>query len=216
MLNINSRHKFRFKTFAPRHWYQFKSSYSLKYAFYLLLAMSFGLILLEAPVLYLINQNYDFFLGLAIHKSPSLISHLEKERVWINIIFFINGISLFVLNSWLVHRLIQKFEGPVKGIERHLKKLIYGHWNIPELKVREKDEFKHLVEEYNYFYKTLQVTTEKEIQILEMLKFDKTNRESYSQWINLLHEKKSRMGYEEIALENTFAASSSTNWRRVS
>lgn len=216
MFTAHGRHRFQLRTYVPRHWHQLRSSQAWKYAFYLMTALACGLIVLGAPLLYWINQNYDFFKDLAIHKSPSLLKHLEKEQIWVNSLFVLNALSLLVINVWLVYRIIQKFEGPARALERHLKTLIYGRWNVPELKVREYDEFKSLVDEYNYFYKALQTLTEKEILTLESMHLDRNLKESYSNWFNLLQEKKSRMGYDEIALENTIAAVSSRHWRRAS
>lgn len=216
MLSSQSKHPFQLKSYVPVRWHQIRDSQKWKYTFYLLLALVGGLIVLTLPVIYWLNQNYEFFKSLSLSKTPSLFRHLEREQIWINTLMGFNLLALILLNVWLVRRLIEKFEGPARAIERHLKKLIRGEWKTPELKTRESDELKLLVEEYNYFYKTLQTLTLNEIKALESIRIDRSQRDSYSWWYQLLQQKKARMGYADIADENVLAASSSLYWRRVS
>lgn len=216
MLSMQGKHPFQLKTYVPLRWHKIRSSQSWKYTVYLLAALFGGMLILSLPVLYWINQNYEFFKNLSLAKVPSLFRHLEREQIWINALYLVSAISLFVLNAWLVHRLIGKFEGPARAIENHLKKLIRGEWKTPELRIRDSDELRGLVDEYNYFYKTLQSLTLNEIKTLEEIHVERSLRESYSRWYQLLQQKKSRMGYTDIAKENIMAASSSQYWSRVS
>lgn len=216
MMSMQGKHPFQLKTYVPVRWHKFRNSQSWKYILYLLTALIGGMFILSLPVLYWINQNYEFFKNLSLVKAPSLFRHLEREQIWINALYLVSTISLFILNSWLIHRLIEKFEGPARSIEQHLKKLIRGEWKIQELQIRESDELRGLVDEYNYFYKTLQALTLNEIKTLEKIRVDRNMRDSYSLWYQLLQQKKARMGYADIANENIMAASSSLYWRRVS
>lgn len=216
MMSMHGKHPFQLKTYVPMRWHQMRNSQSWEYTGYLLLALGGGMFILALPVLYWLNQNYEFFKDLSLTKAPSLFHHLEREQIWINALFLVSIVSLLVLNSWLIHRLIGKFEGPARSIEIHLKKLIRGEWKTPELQIRDSDELRGLVDEYNYFYKTLQTLTINEIKTLEKIEVDRRMRDSYSLWYQLLQQKKSRMGYSDIANENIVAASSSLYWRRVS
>jgi hypothetical protein len=216
MLTTQGKHPFQLKTYVPVRWHHIRNSQSWKYTIYLLIALSCGILIVSLPVLYWINQNYEFFKNLSLSKAPSLFLHLEREQIWINAIYLVSMLSLFILNSWLIHRLISKFEGPARALEVHLKKLIRGEWKSPELQTRDNDELKSLVDEYNYFYKTLQSLTVNEIKTLEKIRVDRSMRDSYSLWFQLLQQKKSRMGYADIANENILAASSSLYWKRVS
>jgi hypothetical protein len=216
MMSTQGKHPFQLKTYVPMRWHQMRNSQSWKYTAYMLLALLGGMFILSLPILYWLNQNYEFFKDLALTKAPSLFHHLQREQIWINTLYLVSSMSLLVLNSWLIHRLIGKFEGPARSIETHLKKLIRGEWNTPELRIRDSDELRGLVDDYNYFYKTLQTLTVNEIKTLEKIRVDRTLRDSYSCWYQLLQQKKSRMGYADIAIENITAASSSLYWRRVS
>jgi hypothetical protein len=216
MMSMQGKHPFQLKTYVPIRWKKMRNSQSWKYTIYLIAALIGGMFILSLPVLYWLNQNYEFFKDLSLTKAPSLFRHLEREQIWMNALFIVSTVSLLILNSWLVHRLIGKFEGPARSIELHLKRLIRGEWATSELRIRESDELRSLADEYNYFFKTLQILTLNEIKILEKIRVDRSIRDSYSLWYQLLQQKKARMGHTDIANENIMASSSSLYWRRVS
>lgn len=172
--------------------------------------------LASAPFIYFANENFLFFQKLAFDASPSLLAHLEREQVLFNISASILFLALWISNWWFAKNFVNNFQGQVHSFDRHLKHLIRGEWFTPPLRVREKDDFKDLVEQYGYFYKSLQAMTKSEIHILEKMKIDPSQRENYTLWKMLLQQKKSRLGYEEIMTENANAANSSAYWKRAS
>jgi hypothetical protein len=176
-----------------------------------LLSMMIG-----GPLIYLSNENFNFFQRLSVDTSPSLLGHLEREQVWFNIISIFLLSSIAFGNWWFAFKLIRNFRGQVNSFDRHLKHLIRGEWHVPPLRVRENDDFKELVEQYGYFYKSVQAMTKGEIQLLEKMKIDPSQRENYILWKTLLQQKKSRLGYEEIITENSSAITSSIYWKRAS
>lgn len=149
------------------------------------------------PFFYIANQNFSFFQDLALNTSPSLIQHLEREQLWFNTILIGLLAGLIFSNFWFAHKLVKQLRSQVASFDRHLKHLIRGDWHIPQLKIREKDEFKILVEQYGYFYRSLQAMTKSEIQILEKMKIDPANREAYTLWTMLLTQKRSRLGLDD-------------------
>lgn len=183
---------------------------------YFLVSTSLLIILICSPFIYFSNENFRFFQNLAVETSPSLLAHLEREQLWFNILATFLLSTLCGANWWFAIKLVGSFRGQVNSFDRHLKHLIRGEWFVPPLRVREKDDFKDLVEQYGYFYKSLQAMTKAEIQILEKMKIDPSQRENYTLWKMLLQQKKSRLGYEEIVTENSHAASSSLYWKRAS
>jgi hypothetical protein len=172
--------------------------------------------LISGPFIYFSNENFLFFQKLAVDSSPSLLAHLEREQVLFNIAASILFLALFASNWWFASKFVKNFQGQVHSFDRHLKHLIRGEWFTPPLRVREKDDFKDLVEQYGYFYKSIQAMTKAEIQLLEKMKIDPSQRENFTLWKMLLQQKKSRLGYEEIMTENTNAANSSIYWKRAS
>lgn len=169
----------------------------------------------SCPFVYYANENFKFFQTLSLEKSTSLLTHLEREQLLFNIMYLF--ISIFVTFShwWFINKLSKNYQGQVHSFDRHLKHLIRGEWFTPPLRVREKDDFKNLVEQYGYFYKSLQAMTKSEIQILEKMKIDPSQRENYTLWKTLIQQKKSRLGHEEIMSENTQASFSSHHWNRT-
>lgn len=173
------------------------------------------LVSVSFPFVFFANENFMFFQNLALESSPSLISHLEREQIWFNILYFITIVSIGFSHWWFTKKFVSNFNGQVQSFDRHLKHLIRGEWFTPPLRVREKDDFKELVEQYGYFYKSLQALTKSEIQLLEKMKIDPSQRENYTLWKMLLQQKKARMGYEEIISENNQALNSSSYWKRA-
>jgi hypothetical protein len=189
---------------------------SNKTVYYFLGSITLVFVLICGPFIFFANENFRFFQNLALDTSPSLLAHLEREQVWFNILSLALLISVCLANWWFALKFVRNFRGQIISFDRHLKHLIRGEWFIPPLRVREKDDFKDLVEQYSYFYKSIQAMTKSEIQLLEKMKIDPSQRENYVLWKTLLQQKKSRMGYEEIVTENTHAATSSIYWKRAS
>lgn len=184
--------------------------------YYFLASSTATLLFLCGPFIYFTNENFQLFQKLALESSPSLLVHLEREQMLFNIIIFILFLSLAMSNWWFANKFVKNFQGQVHSFDRHLKHLIRGEWFTPPLRVRENDDFKDLVEQYGYFYKSIQAMTKAEIQMLEKMKIDPSQRENYILWKMLLQQKKSRLGYEEIINENANAATSSIHWNRAS
>ncbi len=193
-----------------------KWEHSNKSVYYFMVSTSLLIVLMASPFFYLTNENYRFFQSLAVETSPSLLAHLEREQLWFNILATVLLTTLCGTNWWFAVKLIGSFRGQVHSFDRHLKHLIRGEWFIPPLRVREKDDFKELVEQYGYFYKSLQAMTKAEVQLLEKMKIDPSQRENFTLWKMLLQQKKSRLGYEEVVTENTQASHSSLFWKRAS
>lgn len=193
-----------------------KWEYSSKPIYFFLASTAVLLTFLTVPFIYLGNENFRFFQNLALDMSPTLLSHLEREQIWFNILTTTFICSILLGNWWFSIKLVNSFRGQAQAFDRHLKHLIRGEWYIPPLRVREKDDFKNLVEQYSYFYKSIQAMTKAEIQLLERMKINPTERENFNLWKTLLQQKKSRLGYEEIVTENSHAANSTLYWKRVS
>lgn len=170
--------------------------------------------LIFGPFIYLINQNFNFFQGLAIDSSPTLLTHLDREQTWFNILSFTLLVIFAVTNWWFAMKILRNFRGQMHALDRHLRHLIRGEWFTPPLKVRKNDDFKDVVEQYGYFYKSLQAMTKAEVHLLEKMKIDPSQRETYTIWKTLLQQKKARLGHEEIMSENARAAEFSHHWKK--
>lgn len=189
---------------------------SNKSIYYFFVSTSILILMTCLPFVFLTNENYYFFQSLAVDTSPSLLGHLEREQLWFNIAATTTLLALCFANGWFAVKLVHNFRSQVHAFDRHLKHLIRGEWFVPALRIRENDDFKDLAEQYGYFYKSLQAMTKAEIQILEKMNLDPSQRENYTLWKMLLQQKRSRLGYEEVITENVTAANSSVFWKRVS
>lgn len=205
---------------APRKGYLNRNIYSWekpnRLIYHFFLATTLTTLFLLGPFIYLVNQNFNFFHNLAIGMSPSLLGHLDREQLGLNILVIILIVSLFASNWWFSMKLLRNFRGQIHALELHLKHLIRGEWYTPPLRVRDQDEFKQIVDQYGYFYKSLQALTKAEIHLLEKMKIAPSDRENYMAWTTLLQQKKSRLGHEEVISENNRAIDFSSNWKQSS
>lgn len=172
-------------------------SFQYKYCWYMITAVAGGAILFLLPSFYFVTQNYELFKNLAFDTHPSLVSHLEREVIWIRIFLgasfiFLTGVTLF-----LSIRMTKNLLSPLVRMEKHMHQLMLGRWNIPEYKVSDEDDFRDLSLTYDYFYRALRSNTEADLKLLEKLSIDPQNREAYAAWKNLLSEKRARLGIEE-------------------
>jgi len=165
-------------------------------------AVTGGALIFFAPAYYFISQNYDLFKALAYDNSPGLINHLEREVIWLAI-FMALSLGLIAGLSLLIGAIVTKnLLAPLLQMEAHMKELMYGNWHIPDYKVAREDDFKDLAVTYDYFYRSLKANTEAELRLIEKLSIDQHNREAYAAWKNLILIKRSRLGIQDLPLED--------------
>ena len=91
----------------------------------------------------------------------------------------------------------RKLIDPLVIMEKHMRKLTQGEWTAPDLPHQQND-FNELLATYDYFYRSLKVMTESEIELLQKLHVDPANREAYAAWKFLLDSKSKRLGVSLI------------------
>jgi hypothetical protein len=212
----HKRFEHKNSSYVPRtpHFLSFAPSY--KHALYIIAAITVALLTLEGPIFYLVNQNFEIFKSMALTHSPQLLVHLEREQTWINVLILTCTLTIVGINFLMAVRLISRFNGPTFAIQNHLNKLIHGDWTSPSPVIRENDEFKELVLQYDYFFKTILILNQNEINSLEKLIIDPNNRESYAIWTQLLDAKKVRLGYEVVSRQNVLSSVSLPLRRKIS
>lgn len=204
--------------FKSRRFRIIDESFQYKYALYLIAAVGGAAVAFMIPAAYFLNQNYSLIKELAFDHAPTLLDHLEREVLWLNMFMVISALSslsfVFVIAIKLTGRLI----APMMLMQRHLKKLSLGEWSTPDLTTRDMDDFKDVVSAYNYFYNSLKANTEAELKTLEKLAIDPDNREAYAAWKTLLMKKRQMLGIETQAELNDFSEvrTSSHSSRRAS
>jgi len=151
------------------------------------------------PISYFINENYDVFIRLAYDYAPNILGHLEKEQIWLNSLLFSMFVGLVVFFTIFGFKLTARMIGPIQIVKNHLKQLSRGKWFNQEIKIRDKDEFHELIEEYNYFYKSFRKNLENDLSRLEKLNINRDDRESYYLWQKMIHEKQLQLGRTQSA-----------------
>jgi hypothetical protein len=175
--------------------------FQYKYTLFLMTAVIGGIMLFFAPAYYFINQNYTLFTRLAYDTQPALVTHLEREMVWLGV-FMVLSLAIIAGMTLLVGlRLTKNLLAPLMQMEKHMKELTYGHWHIPDYKIVIEDDFRDLAMTYDYFYRSLKANTEAELKLIEKLSIDPQNREAYAAWKNLIMIKRSRLGIQNAPFE---------------
>lgn len=104
---------------------------------------------------FLIYRHNYLFIENDLQVDPSIVSFLLQERTLffntLAAVFFIMFGLLFVLGIYLSH----KIAGPIYAIQRDMKKIISGNYNV-KLKLRTKDELRFIEEPFNRFAQGIQ------------------------------------------------------------
>ncbi len=167
------------------------TEFQWRYTLFLLMAVTCGGISAGGSAYYFLNQNYQIFIGLAYGIAPDLVEHLEKEQVWINIFLLSTFTAIIIFCIFLGLRLTARIIYPLLALEKHIKALTRGQWFIPELNIRNTDEFHELINSYNYFYKSVQIKTRQDLNLLEQLKKENISAELKEQVDHLIQRQRS-------------------------
>lgn len=173
--------------------------------------------LLFGPVIYLINQNYDIFLHLAHLQAPYLIEHLEREKLWIFGLLFSTLTASFILGFFFTLRGTIKMLSPLRKIQDHLHHLSRGRWSTPELQF-DDPELKPIADSYNYFYRSLQIITRQQLELLGLIKITAHDYDSKQSLEKIRKEKSDQLGlpYEALPTETSSPEKPSPSQRHAS
>jgi len=191
-------------------------SFQSKYLTYMTLALGGSLLVFALPVWYLIQQNYQIFQSLAFDTAPELIAHLDQERIWLFGVLLLSFVSVLVIGVWTSLRITDSVIGPLMAIEKHMREVSLGNWKSEDFHIRKSDEFRSLSNSYSYLYRTLKAQTQQEIDLLEKIMVDPSNRDSYQAWRYLIETKKQLLGVEPNSSYSAEEISSSQEQRRAS
>ena len=186
-----------------------------KYVYYLVTTMTVLTLFFYGPAIYFLTQNYDLLIQLAYETHPGLVQHLERETQWI---WFFAGASLLGivgLTFWIGATLTQRLIEPVIAIEKHMRELVMGRWDVPDFNSR-FEEFKELTLTYEYFYRSLKTMTEDELKLLNQIVVDNHHREAWGNWLHLINLKRRRLGLVELSPENVVSPVEADSVRLVS
>lgn len=154
-------------------------------------------VLFLLPALYFTNQNYSIFLNFADTSSPNLSGYLMRERVGLDVVFALSFIAQLAFWYVFTRKLTEKIAAPAKILRNHLRIASRGDFSLAPIRIREGDEFKDLINSYNYFYKLLQTQYRREIDDLKRIKEGETNPASLKIIDQLIEERALRLNLDE-------------------
>ncbi len=168
-----------------------------KYVYYLVFTMTGLALFFYGPALYFISQNYQLMTSLAYETHPDLIRHLERETQWIWM--FAGGSLLGVvrLTFWIAITLTQNLIEPVIAIEKHMRDVVMGRWDVPDFNP-DYPEFKELTLTYEYLFRSLKTLTEEELKLLDLVVVDRNHKDAWGAWLYLVNMKRKRLGLSEL------------------
>jgi len=168
--------------------------FQVKYTSLVVASVLISMLPIGGLTLYFLNQNYNIFMDLALSYSPNLLPHLERERIWINGLVGTTTIGMTIFFAFYGLRVTGRLVTPLLILKEQIKNLARGHWDGPDIRVRDTDEFHELVEAYQYFYKILQHETKLEIEQLQRVVPDLSSEHSRAIVNELIQEKSKRLG----------------------
>ena len=174
------------------------SSFQLRHALFLLVAMNLPVFVLLGFSFYFLSENYLIFKEMAYRYAPALVPHLDREKQMLFYIYLSGGLGLGIYTFFIGIRTTARLVGPVFALRRHLRNLIRGDWGQDLLRVREQDDYHDLVDTYNYFYSSLLRQSQWELEQLQKLKIAKHAPESQQRHQALVHYKAAQLGLEGI------------------
>lgn len=160
--------------------------FQTRYLSMLLAAVVIGSCAALIPVYYFLEDNYRIFFEIASAQAPTILDHLERERIWVQLIIAGGALINLVFFSIISIKMTNRVIGPVIVLKNHLRLLCRGFWNQPPIKVRDQDEFQDLIESYNYFFLLLRAQLEKERELLLKIKVDPRNTDAHQALEQLL------------------------------
>lgn len=170
--------------------------FQLKYTFMGVTGAATGMLLAGVPILYLVNENYQIFFKLAMDSAPSLLSALEREQVLMNQFFVFVFLGLLIFFFLIGLKISARLVAPIKILQKHIRALSRGQFNVSSITIRESDEFHDLIENYNYLYRSLQLNLKLEVEKLHTVSKSVKDKYTHQILMDLIDEKSSQLNLD--------------------
>ncbi|OFZ17836.1 MAG: hypothetical protein A2Z20_05645 [Bdellovibrionales bacterium RBG_16_40_8] len=180
-------------TYSQRSTTYVDRDFQVKYTRYILGMAILSTFIFLLPALYFSNQNYFIFYQLADLLSPDLANYIAKERIGFNAIFAITFIVNIIFWAVFSKKMTAKIAGPAKILRNHMRLLSRGDFTLPPVRLREDDEFKELVNAYNYLFILWKVQSERELEELREIQSSITNPAVYETVRRMIRERTLRL-----------------------
>jgi methyl-accepting chemotaxis protein len=208
LLNLPSRSPFR-SVLVER-------DFQLRWTRGAVIGLALGLALVAGPLAAVLAHNYQLFERIAFNENPGLVNDLVREKGFF--ITYAAASSLFVLAfAWVfIYRASTRIAAPLKVLKNHLKLLSRGHWQQMSIHTRDNDEFRDLIESYNYFYASFQAQVRGELKALEQLRPSEEDRTRFDIWKKLVEKKTSQLQHRQLSVDVPATEPRSRDQRHVS
>lgn len=187
-----------------------------KYTRYLVTSVFFAALITGGVTGFFLNQNYGIFNNLAFLHAPDILPQLEREQIWINS-FLVAFVATIILSSlYFGLRMTSRIAGPMFVLSRHLRQLSKGMFFQGPIKTRDSDEFRELIETYNYFYKSMQAQISKDIRVLSKALVESDPLIRQMTLTSLLKEKQTQINPAKSLIETSSLSGPSPDSRHAS
>lgn len=167
--------------------------FQLRYTRYVFTVAILSAFLFLLPMLFFTNQNYGLFIKLSDLMSPDLAKYLAKEQFQLNLIFALTLIAYGIFWFSLGKKITAKIAGPAKVLRNHIRQFGRGNYAQDVIRIREDDEFKDLINTYNYFVTLLKAQNERELETLRTVLSTITNPVAHELILALITEREMRL-----------------------
>lgn len=187
-----------------------------RYTSYLVTSVFFAAVITGGVTGYFLNQNYGIFNNLAFFHAPDILPQLEREQIWINSFLFAFVVTIILTSLYFGLRMTSRIAGPMFVLRRHLKQLSKGMFFQGQIRTRDSDEFRELIETYNYFYQTMRAQIQKDIKVLTraMTESDREKRDVVLS--ELLKEKQTQINPAKSLIETSSSSGPNSDSRHAS
>lgn len=173
--------------------YVINEKFQWRYTRYLVTSVFFAALITGGVTGYFLNQNYGIFNRLAYLHAPDLLPQLEREQIWINSFLIAFVLALITISLIFGLRMTSRIAGPVMILKRHINSLARGMFSQRVIRTREADEFKDLIDIYNYLYQSLQAQIRKDIKLLKKVLSDRNSESNDEILKQMLQEKQGQL-----------------------
>lgn len=181
--------------------YVINEKFQWRYTRYLVTSVFFAALITGGVTGYFLNQNYGIFNRLAYLHAPDLLPQLEREQIWINSFLIAFVLALITISLIFGLRMTSRIAGPVMILKRHLSSLARGMFSQRVIRTREADEFKDLIDIYNYLYQSLQAQIRKDVKLLRKVLSNRDSESNEEILKQMLQEKQSQITSNDDALD---------------
>jgi len=162
----------------PNSTLNLEKPFQKRYIGLLIFFMLASFVISLGPAIMFFEENYQIFKHLAFKNSPELISHLNREKMWIFIFLTTIPLASILFCSYYCFRLACRITKPIEELQNHIRSFAKGNLGLLPLKINANHEFNELSEFYNNLYRSIQQENLEDLDLLKKIVIDARNHQS--------------------------------------